>query len=82
MSYLSNKTHSVKSLKTLTFNNIMFQCYFFFQILVTVYCDTGKERDCTPCEGPVLLVVSMQLPLCIRSLFCWRMENMEVKLHA
>jgi hypothetical protein len=25
----------------------MFPCYFFFQILVTLYCDTGKERNCT-----------------------------------
>jgi len=60
----------------------MFPFYFFFQILVTLYCVTGKERNCTPGEGPVLLVVNMKLPLCIRSVFWWRMENVEVKLHA
>jgi len=33
----------------------MVLCYFFFPILVTLYCDTGNERDTTRGEGPVLL---------------------------
>jgi len=60
----------------------MFPSYFFFQILVTLYCDTGKERNCTPGEGPVLLVVNMKLSLRICIVFWWLMENVEVKLHA
>jgi hypothetical protein len=57
---MSNKIHGENSQKIAVFVHIMFQCYFFFQILSTAYCDTGKERDCTGAASRKYEIVTMR----------------------